>query len=194
MSVASQLGTAVGRLRMGRICSSRCVKIVPFTDCSKTWQVSADVGVVALLILLWIDIFICSQVYAQIEVLSKMPRSRRSMSIALEGDGTPFRRNGSRLSSESVSNAPTSTIHSSRPSIDKPRTVKMLYNKVSQDFINGSDPGHRKMDSFASANTKQSLASKGDRSPKSPTFSVWHFSSIPSFFPSNPVPRRIRAH
>ncbi|KAF8559139.1 hypothetical protein OG21DRAFT_1432124 [Imleria badia] len=114
-------------------------------------------------------------VYGQIEALSKMPRSRRSMSVAPENDGAPLavRRNGSihqsrtRLSSESANNAPTST-HSSRPSS---RAVKMLYNKVSQDFVNGSDPGHRKMDSFASANTKQSLASKGDRSPISPTFS-----------------------
>ncbi|KAG6378577.1 hypothetical protein JVT61DRAFT_12842 [Boletus reticuloceps] len=115
-------------------------------------------------------------VYGQIEILSKVPKSRRSMSFAPENDGASFavRRNGSiyqsrtRLSSESVNNAPTSTTHSSRPSS---RAVKMLYNKVSQDFVNGSDPGHRKVDSFASANTKQSLASRGDRSPISPTFS-----------------------
>lgn len=118
------------------------------------------------------------------------------MSVAQENDGNPlavggtFRRSGSihqsrtRLSSESINNVPTSTTLSSRPSIDKSRTVKMLYNKVSQDFINGSDPGHRKMDSFASANTKQSLASKGDRSPISPTFSVCHFPSLPSRSPS----------
>ena len=113
-----------------------------------------------------------------------MPRSRRSMSVTPENDGAPLaiRRNGSihqsrtRLSSESANNAPTSTAHSSRPSS---RAVKMLYNKVSQDFVNGSDPGHRKMDSFASGNTKQSLASKGDRSPISPTFSVCHSPSIP---------------
>lgn len=116
-----------------------------------------------------------------------MPRSRRSMSVTPENDGTPLavggtsRRNGSihqsrtRLSSESVNNAPTSTTHSSRPSS---RAVKMLYNKVSQDFVNGSDPGHRKMDSFASANTGRSLASKSDRSPISPTFSVCHSPSI----------------
>ncbi|KAG9317319.1 hypothetical protein JVU11DRAFT_1517 [Chiua virens] len=124
-------------------------------------------------------------VYAQIEVLSRTPRSRQSMSIsvALESDGTPFvvgsasLRNGSihqprtRLSSESVGNPPPSTANSSRPSVDKSRAVKRLYNKVSQDFIGGSEPGHRKVDSFASANTKQSLASKGDRSPISPTFS-----------------------
>lgn len=114
------------------------------------------------------------------------------MSVAQENDGTPlpvggtFRRNGSihqsrtRLSSESINNASAS----SRPSLDKSRTVKMLYNKVSQDFINGSDPGHRKVDSFASANTKQSLASKGDRSPISPTFSVCHCPSISSRPPS----------
>lgn len=120
-----------------------------------------------------------AKVYGQIEALSKTPRSRRSMSLAHECDGPPFRRNGSRLSSESVNNA---LIHSStgRPSVDKSRSVKTLYNKISQDFANGSDPGHRKMDSFASANTKQSLASKGDRSPISPTFSVCHSSSIPS--------------
>lgn len=122
------------------------------------------------------------------------------MSVAQENDGTPlpvagtFRRNGSihqsrtRLSSESINNVPTSTTHSSRPSLDKSRTVKMLYNKVSQDFINGSDPGHRKLDSFASANTKQSLASKGDRSPISPTFSVCHCPSIPSRPPSLILP------
>lgn len=112
-----------------------------------------------------------------------MPRRRRSMSVTPENDGTPLtvRRNGSihqsrtRLSSESVNNAPTSTSQSSRPSS---RAVKMLYSKVSQDFVNGSDPGHRKMDSFASANTKQSLASRGDRSPISPTFSVCHSHSI----------------
>lgn len=109
------------------------------------------------------------------------------MSVAQENDGI---RNGSihqsrtRLSSESVNNAPTSTTQPSRPSLDKSRAVKKLYNKVSQDFINGSDPGHRKIDSFASANTKQSLASKGDRSPISPTFSVCHSPSIPSHLPS----------
>ena len=155
----------------------------------------------AFVIRVCVDVFIFTfQVYAQIEALSKMPRSRRSMSIATENDGAPsaVRRNSSihlsrtRLSSESVNNAPAST---AQPSRSSSRAVKMLYNKVSQDFVNGSDPGHRKMDSFASANTKQSLASKSDRSPISPTFSVcsllfhFFFVSFPNFVL---LPRRIR--
>lgn len=40
MSVVSQLGTVVERLQMGRICSLRCVRIVPFTVFLKIWQVS----------------------------------------------------------------------------------------------------------------------------------------------------------
>lgn len=40
MSGALQLATVVERSRTGRICSFRCVRIVPFTDFLKIWQVS----------------------------------------------------------------------------------------------------------------------------------------------------------
>lgn len=39
-SVASSLGTVAERSRMARICSSRCVRILPSMDFSRTWQVS----------------------------------------------------------------------------------------------------------------------------------------------------------
>ncbi|KIK98311.1 hypothetical protein PAXRUDRAFT_824006 [Paxillus rubicundulus Ve08.2h10] len=130
------------------------------------------------------------KVYEQIEALSKQPKPRRSKSFSRENIGgavpppaAPFRRDGSlngtrpRMSSESSNTSPatvaTSNIHPSRPSIDKSRAIMLFNNRASQDLPNGSEPqmGHRKTDSFASANTRQSALSKGDRSPISSTFS-----------------------
>ncbi|KAF9238806.1 hypothetical protein BU15DRAFT_75030 [Melanogaster broomeanus] len=128
------------------------------------------------------------KVYEQIEILSKLPKPRRSQSFSRDSIASPlagpFVRDASlngtrpRMSLESSSSSPAavanSNMHPSRPSsIDKPRTIKKFDNRASQHLHNGSEPqiGHRKIDSFASANTKQSFLSKSDRSPISPTFS-----------------------
>ncbi|KIJ69847.1 hypothetical protein HYDPIDRAFT_23011 [Hydnomerulius pinastri MD-312] len=130
------------------------------------------------------------KVYEQIESLSKLPKPRRSKSFTRDKIGgatslpaEPFRRDGSlngsrpRMSSESSSTSPAAAvnpnIHSARSSIDKSRAIKIFNNRASQDLPNGSESlnGHRKTDSIASANAKQSIHSTGDKSPISPTFS-----------------------
>ncbi|KAF8842678.1 hypothetical protein BDN67DRAFT_965340 [Paxillus ammoniavirescens] len=130
------------------------------------------------------------KVYGQIEALSKLPKPRRSKSFSRENIGgatsppaASFRRDSSlngtrpRMSSESSNTSPataaTSNLHPSRPSIDKSRAIMLFNNRASQDLPNGSEPqmGHRKTDSFASANTRQSALSRGDKSPISSMFS-----------------------
>ncbi|KAF9226758.1 hypothetical protein BS17DRAFT_502768 [Gyrodon lividus] len=121
------------------------------------------------------------KVYEQIETLSKLLKPGRSRSFSRDNIGgttsPPGSLNGSRrrMSSDS-SNIPPATAATStlsRPSIDKSRAIMIFNNRASQDLPNGSESqiGHRKLDSFASANTKQSVLSRGDRSPISLTFS-----------------------
>ncbi|KAL4076291.1 hypothetical protein V8B97DRAFT_1862790 [Scleroderma yunnanense] len=133
------------------------------------------------------------KVYEQIELLSKLPNGRKSLSKSFSRErlvGTPSptsesirkdgSRNGSRqrLSSES-SGSPSNIIlnanhQSARSSVDKSRGIKIFNNRLPHDSSNGNEAqnGHQKTDSFASANAKQSVHSASDKSPVSPTFSA----------------------